>query len=90
MVRKGVSGGWQIFVAHFVTKYAKLIGDFSDWVNVFKPGTGTITIWENTGGVRGAQIYTLKGIPLTPGPLVAVIKVAASVSFTRPNSETSA
>ena len=56
------------------------IGDFSDWVNVFKPGTGTITIWENVGGARGAKIYTLKGIPLTPGPLVAVIKVAASVT----------
>ena len=24
-------------------------GDFSDWVNVFKPGKGTITIYENTG-----------------------------------------
>jgi hypothetical protein len=49
-------------------------------VNVFKPGTGTITVWENTGGTRGAQLYQLKGIPLTPGPLVVVIKVAASVT----------
>jgi hypothetical protein len=37
--------------------------DFSDWVNVFKPGTGTITICENTGGTRGDQIYQLTGIP---------------------------
>ena len=51
---------------------------FSDWVNVFKPGSGTITIWENVGGKRGAQIYQLEHIPLTPGPLVVVIKVAAS------------
>lgn len=48
-------------------------------VNVFKPGTGTITVWENTGGTRGAQLYQLKGIPLTPGPLMVVIKVASSV-----------
>jgi len=53
-------------------------GDFSDWVNVFKPGTGTITLWENIGGVRDKQLYQLKGIPLTPGPLLVVIKVAAS------------
>jgi hypothetical protein len=47
---------------------------------LFKPGTGTITVYENTGGTRGAQLYQLKGIPLTPGPLVVVIKVAASVT----------
>ena len=47
-------------------------------VNVFKPGTGTITIWENTGGTRGAVLYQKKGIPLTPGPLMVVIKVASS------------
>ena len=46
---------------------ARRFGDFSDWVNVFKPGKGTITIWENTGGSRGKQLYQLKGIPLTPG-----------------------
>ena len=46
-------------------------------VNVFKPGTGTITVWENVGGTRGASpIYTLSKIPLTPGPLMVVIKVA--------------
>ena len=54
-------------------------GDFSDWVNVFKPGTGTITVYENSGGTRGPQLFQLKGIPLTPGPLVVVIKVASSV-----------
>ena len=42
-------------------------GDFSDWVNVFKPGKGTITIYENSGGTRGKSLYQLKGIPLTPG-----------------------
>eukprot|EP01047_Picozoa_sp_COSAG01_P063539 COSAG01_NODE_8250_length_2856_cov_79.780921_3_plen_64_part_00 len=42
----------------------------SQWVNVFKPGSGTITVWENTGGTRGAQIFQLQHIPLTPGPLV--------------------
>ena len=47
-------------------------------VNVFKPGTGTITVWENTGGTRGAVLYQKKGIPLTPGPLMVVIKVASS------------
>lgn len=43
-------------------------------------GTGTITVWENDGGSRGAQLYSLKGIPLTPGPLVVVIKVASSTT----------
>ena len=36
-------------------------------MNVFKPGTGTITVYENVGGKRGAQIYTQSKIPLTPG-----------------------
>ena len=45
-----------------------------------KPGLGTFTVYENTGGTRGRQIYQLKGIPLTPGPLVVVIKVASSVT----------
>lgn len=53
-------------------------GEFSDWVNVFKPGTGDITIWENTGGTRGAQIFQKKSIPLTPGPLVVALKVPSS------------
>ena len=53
-------------------------GDFSDWVNIFKPGKGTITIWENSGGKRGAKLYSLGNIPLTPGPLLATIKVAQS------------
>ena len=47
-------------------------------MNVFKPGSGTITIYENDEGKRGAQLYSLKGIPLTPGPLVVVIKVPSS------------
>ena len=47
---------------------------FSDWVNVFKPGTGTITVSE--AGSK-TPLYTLSKIPLTPGPLVVVIKVMA-------------
>jgi hypothetical protein len=27
-------------------------GDFSDWVNVFSSGKGTVTLWENSGGQR--------------------------------------
>ena len=54
-------------------------GDFGDWVNIFKPGTGTITIWENKAGKRvNPPLYSVDKIPLTPGPLVAVIKVAQS------------
>ena len=47
-------------------------------VNIFKPGKGTITIWENAAGKRGAMLYSLGSIPLTPGPLLATIKVAQS------------
>ena len=43
-------------------------------------GKGTITIWENIGGTRGKQLFQLKAIPLTPGPLVVVMKVASSVT----------
>ena len=48
-------------------------GQFSGWVDVFKVGTGTFTVWESSGGVRGAQLLKTP-IPLTPGPLVVVIK----------------
>ena len=41
----------------------------------FESGVGQITIWENVGGARGAQLLTTK-IPLTPGPLVVVVKDA--------------
>ena len=47
-------------------------------VNRFKPGVGAISIWENTDGARGALLYTVDHIPLTPGPLVVVIKVPSS------------
>ena len=43
------------------------------WVNSFRSGTGTFTVWETTGGTRGAQLLSTS-IPLTPGPLVVVIK----------------
>lgn len=48
----------------------------SNWVNVFQPGVGTITIWENSNGITGKQLYQLEHIPLTPGPLVVALKVA--------------
>ena len=38
----------------------------SQWVNIFKPGKGTITLWENIAGTRGKQLFKLSGIPLTP------------------------
>jgi hypothetical protein len=41
---------------------------------------GTITIWENVGGKRGKQLFLLSGIPLTPGPLLVVVKVASSLT----------
>lgn len=63
-------------ITHTWSDYA--FGSFSDWTNVFRPGTGQITVWENVGGKRGAQLYQLQHIPLTPGPLVVVLKVAAS------------
>ena len=71
-VRARVSDFLSLVLRHAWTNYK--FGDFSDWVNVFKPGTGTITVWENTGGTRGAVLYQKKGIPLTPGPLMVVIK----------------
>ena len=43
-----------------------------------RPGTGTITVWENVGGSRSEPVLQLTGIPLTPGPLVVVLKVANS------------
>lgn len=49
---------------------------------MFKPGAGTVTIWENVGGTRSAKpIYILPKIPLTPGPLMVVIKVAQDQAF---------
>lgn len=48
-------------------------------MNVFKPGTGDIIVWEtDQSGTRGKQVFELTGIPLTPGPLVVVLKVASS------------
>ena len=48
-------------------------GQFSGWVDVFKVGFGTIDIYQNNGGSRGALLLTTT-IPLTPGPLVVVVK----------------
>jgi hypothetical protein len=44
-------------------------GQFSNWVEIFHNGDGEITITE----VGGSKLVT-KTIPLTPGPLVVVIK----------------
>ncbi len=43
---------------------------FSDWVSVFAGGKGTITLKDHT---TGAVLLTA-AIPLTPGPLVVVVK----------------
>ena len=50
--------------------------NYSNWVNVFKSGSGTLTLFENVGGQRGARTLYSKEIPLTPGPLVVAVKVA--------------
>jgi len=40
---------------------------------VFKPGSGTITVWENVEGKRSAeQLYRLPNIPLTPGTFPSI------------------
>ena len=44
--------------------------EFSDWVSVFHGGTGTITITDHSAGTT---LLTMQ-IPLTPGPLVVVVK----------------
>ena len=51
--------------------------DASCWNALICIDTGTITVYESiSGGGRGKQLYT-KQIPLTPGPLVVVLKVAS-------------
>jgi hypothetical protein len=46
---------------------------FSGWVEIFEDGYGQIQIYENNGGTRGKLLLTTE-IPLTPGPLVVVVK----------------
>jgi hypothetical protein len=46
---------------------------FSGWVEVFEDGYGQIQIYQNNGGSRGSLLLTTE-IPLTPGPLVVVVK----------------
>jgi hypothetical protein len=50
-----------------------MFGQFSGWVEVFEDGYGTIDIYENTAGTRGPLLLSTT-IPLTPGPLVVVVK----------------
>ena len=61
-------------ISHSWNNYA--FANYSNWVNVFKSGSGTLTLFENIGGQRGARILYTKEIPLTPGPLVVAVKVA--------------
>lgn len=49
-------------------------GEFSNWTSAFEVGTGAVTVWENVGGTRGAELLSVSDIPLTPGPLVVVLK----------------
>lgn len=48
-------------------------GQFSGWVETFSDGTGVIDIYESVSGSKGALLLSTV-IPLTPGPLVVVIK----------------
>jgi hypothetical protein len=70
-------------IAHTFTNYS--FGDYSDWINVFVPGSGSITIWENVNGVRGQQVFEDDGIHLTPGPLVVAVKVAQDQNPAEPS-----
>ena len=45
-------------------------GEYSDWVSIFRGGSGTIVIKDHASG----QKLLTTTIPLTPGPLVVVIK----------------
>ena len=71
-------------VTHTWTAYK--FGNFSNWVSVFKPGSGSITIWENNEGVRGKQLYHLDHIPLTPGPLIVALKIAQDQDPSNPST----
>eukprot|EP01052_Picozoa_sp_SAG31_P055810 SAG31_NODE_15625_length_746_cov_0.935085_1_plen_128_part_10 len=55
-------------MSHTFSNYR--FSQFSDWISIFKGGTGTITIREHDSG----KILLHTQIPLTPGPLVVVIK----------------
>jgi hypothetical protein len=77
--------GGGVAIAHTWSDYA--FTQNSDWINVFKVGTGTITIWESLGGgARGRHLYTLDKIPLIPGPLVVALKVANNQDPTKPST----
>jgi hypothetical protein len=39
-----------------------------------------VQVWENIGGKRATQLLRLTDIPLTPGPLIVVLKVASSLT----------
>jgi hypothetical protein len=47
---------------------------FSDWVSIFHGGSGTITIKQHSTGT----VLLKTSLPLTPGPLVVVIKCATA------------
>ena len=35
----------------------------SNWVSTFLPGSGSLQIWESTGGVRGKLLYSTRVRP---------------------------
>ena len=80
MIQQEVSANQTIVYNWTNYKFAQ----YSNWVNVFEPGAGSITIWENTGGATGKMLYHLDHIPLTPGPLVVALKVAGDQDPTIP------
>jgi hypothetical protein len=55
-------------VTHTWSNYR--FGQFSDWVSVFSGGKGTITLKDHASGAT----LLSTSIPLTPGPLVVVVK----------------
>eukprot|EP01050_Picozoa_sp_SAG11_P057097 SAG11_NODE_35770_length_265_cov_0.614458_1_plen_65_part_10 len=40
-----------------------------------------MTVWAVQDGTKGAKLYQLGGVPLTPGPSVLVLKVAQDQAF---------
>ena len=43
---------------------------FSEWLNIFSPGAGQITVKDHSSG----DVLLTATIPLTPGPLLVVVK----------------
>eukprot|EP01043_Picozoa_sp_COSAG02_P058348 COSAG02_NODE_7246_length_3098_cov_4.532844_3_plen_225_part_00 len=54
--------------SHTWSKYR--FSQFSDWLNIFSAGAGQITVKDHSSG----KILLTATIPLTPGPLLVVVK----------------